>query len=385
MTRITEGTDAMMDYSAEFPILEQVDFFNHAAVSPIPMRARRAIEAYAEEASTLGCVKWPEWAGRVERARVTAARFLGTGPDNVAFTTSTTHGLLCIANSLAWRPGDNIVTAAGEFPANVYPWRNLAPRGVELREVAERPGHRFDPGDFRRAIDAHTRMIAVSLVQFSTGYRMPVEALGALCREHGLWFSIDGIQGLGAVPVDVASLGADSISADGHKWMLAPEGAGLLYVNPARAGEFNDSMTGWFGRPNSMDFADTAQPAVAEARRFEAGAWNIGGILGLGASLDLLNEAGAAGRWSAIEALTAQLCEGARKLGFEIVSPRDEECERSGIVAITRAGLDAERAMSELEAKNIHVMARCGWLRIGPHFYNRPEQIDNLLEALKAL
>ncbi|MCL5270205.1 MAG: aminotransferase class V-fold PLP-dependent enzyme, partial [bacterium] len=264
----------------EFPVLGERIFLNHAADSPLPARSAAALHAFADEACLMGAAAWPRWAGRMSAARREAARLLGAADDDVAFIHNTTHGLLCIANSLPWRPGDNIVTAANEFPANVHPWRNLAERGVALRVVPERPDHRFCVDDFTARLDARTRLVAVSLVQYSTGYRMPAEMLAALCRERGVWFCLDAIQGLGALPAAVGDLGCDFLAADGRKWLLGADGAGVLYVRPDCVPIMNRSMVGWIGRPRRDDYDDLAQPPLPNARRFEEGAPNVGGLPG---------------------------------------------------------------------------------------------------------
>ncbi len=372
------------DLAHEFPILERMVFFNHAAVAPLPWRAAEALRQYAGEAAELGATAWPAWAVRMREARRRAAALLGAGEDEVGFAHNTTHGLMCVAHSLPWRAGDNVVTAAGEFPANVHPWRNLAGRGVALRAVGRRAGLRFSADDFAAAIDARTRLVAVSLVQYDSGFRMPIEALAGICRERGVLLCVDAIQGLGALPVSVDALGCDFLVADGHKWLLGPEGAGLLYVPRERLELLGPEMTGWAGRVRPWDYADYEQPLKPTAERFEEGSPNMAGIAALGASLGLLLEVGIADVWRRIEALTALIEEGARRLGFEVASPRAEG-ERSGIVALGRAGLDVEAAARALGERGVVVVARGGWLRVSPHFYNTPAQVERFLGALAEL
>ncbi|MCE5229508.1 aminotransferase class V-fold PLP-dependent enzyme [bacterium] len=366
----------------EFPILEKMNFLNHAAVSPLPRRAGEIIKQYASEAMEQGSDAWPVWWGRIQEARARAARLLGAGEDEIAFCHNTTHGLMCVANSLPWRPGDNIVTAAGEFPANVHPWRNLATRGVAVRTIAERPDRTFSAEDFAAAIDGRTRLIAISLVQYGTGCLMPIEAIAELCKKHGILLCLDGIQAIGAMPANVAEIGCDFMSADGHKWLMGPEGAGVLYVKRERLNILNDSMTGWIGRVRPLDFTDFDQPLAAGAVRFEEGSHNAVSIGALGESMGLINEVGIEEIWRRIEALTARIEEGASRLGFEIVSPRGDGF-RSGIIAITKPGLDVDACAKALAERKIYVAARRGWMRLSPHFYNKMEQIEEFLEAIE--
>ncbi|MEN6627941.1 MAG: aminotransferase class V-fold PLP-dependent enzyme [Candidatus Sumerlaeia bacterium] len=373
-----------VDLNVEFPVLEKINFLNHAAVAPMPRRSADMVRLFATEAMEQGSVAWPLWAGRVKQARVRAAQLLGCGEDEVTFSHNTTHGLLCVANSLPWRPGDNIVTAAGEFPANVYPWRNLAPLGVAIRTVAERPDRSFSADDFAAAIDSRTRLIAISLVQYGTGCRMPVEAIAEICRKRGILLCLDAIQAAGAMPTLVDELGCDFLTADGHKWLLGPEGAGILYVKRERLDMLGNAMTGWIGRVRPNDYTDFEQPLAHAASRFEEGSHNAVGIGALGESIGLILEVGIDEVWRRIEAVTARIDEGARRLGLEVVSPRGEGV-RSGIIAITRAGLDVDTCAKALAEKKIYVAARRGWLRLSPHFYNTLEQMDEFINALGSM
>lgn len=289
-----------------------------------------------------------------------------------------------MANSLPWRPGDNVLVAEHEFPANVHPWRNLASRGVACRTVPERDGGRFLIEDFIQRIDARTRLVAVSLVQYSTGFRMPVEELAQVCRERGILLCIDAIQALGAMPIDVAQLGCDFLTADGHKWLLAPEGFGILYVRKPLLDQMNDSMTGWVGRATPADYDHYDQPLVRAAKRFEEGSHCMSMAVAFEQSTALLLEVGLERIWNSIESLTDRLVDGIRELGFELISPR-REGEKSGIVAFKLDGIDNKAWLRSLEEQNIFIASRRGWLRVSPHFYNQPDQIDALLDALKKL
>lgn len=372
---------AALDWRHEFPVLDELVFLNHAAVAPLPARAAEALRTYADEACRMGGAAWPRWAGRLKQARHAAAALLGTTEEEIGFVHNTTHGLICLAQSLPWRPGDNIVSAEHEFPADVYPWRNLAERGVSLRAVPERPDRRFRVEDFLAWIDSRTRMVAISLVQYSTGFRMPVEALAQVCRERGILLCLDAIQAVGAMPTRPQELGCDFLVADGHKWLLSPEGAGILYVRKDRLSLFNDSMTGWTARVRPQDYDDTEQPVQESARRFEEGAVNVPGTLALGASLGLFLEVGIEEVWRRIRALTDQLVEGLNRLDCTVVSPRGEG-EASGIVAFEPHKLDPMALVKQMEQEGIHVTARRGWVRVSPHFYNQPGQIERFLEVL---
>ena len=368
----------------EFPILQRLDYLNHAAVAPIPARAAQALARFAAQAAEQGGDAWPQWAAALRGARQRAGELLGVHENEIGFVHNTTHGLLCVANSLRWRPGDNVVVTQGDFPANYHPWRNLGELGVALRQVVPRADHRFTVDDFLPLIDANTRVLAVSLASYATGFRMPVETLAEACRARGVLLCVDAIQAMGAMPTRVAELGCDFIVADGHKWLLGPEGIGILWMRPELDAQLNASMTGWVGRTRPWDYADMQQPLHAGARRFEEGSHNMLGATALGESLGLLLETGLENIWSAIERHTAHLREGLARGGWSVVSPAGEG-ERSGIIACTRAGYDPAAVLRALAARKIALAARGGFLRISPHFYNTAEQIERLLAALAEL
>jgi len=377
------ASNVAFDPVGEFPSLRDRVFLNHSAVAPLPARTAGAMARWLEQAQASVAEDWAGWAAALRRARTQTARLLGAKTEEIAFVHNTTHGLLCVANSLRWRPGDNVVTAAHEFPANVHPWRNLAARGVALRAAPEREG-RFDVADLAGLIDRRTRLVAVSLVQYSTGFRMPVEALAEICRPRGILLCLDGIQGIGALAVDVDGLGCDFLAADGHKWLLGPEGFGALYVRASALDQLNEAMTGWQGRLHPGHYDDLAQPLKPTAERLEEGTRALGLAIGFEQSTGLLLEVGLRRVWEAIEGLTDQLVAGLRSLGFTVISPRGP-AEKSGIVAFVEDGMDATQWQRALAERKIFVAARRGWLRASPHFYNQPRQIEALLQALREL
>lgn len=373
-----------MDLSVEFPVLHSQDFFNHAAVAPIPHRSAEALRAWAGQAENSVATDWIKWSTTVGKTRESAARLIHAPPDSVGLIHNTTHGLLVVAASMRWRPGDNVVLPEGEFPANIYPWKNLESRGVALRFVPGR-GARFRIEDFLERIDRRTRLVTLSLVQSATGYRMPVERLAEICRPRGILLCVDGIQGIGAFPVDVDSLGCDFMVANGHKWMMSPEGLGLLYVRPDAMDHLDVSMVGWRGRSKPWDYDDLDQPVASGARRFEDGSLGMALAAAFERSLSLLHEVGEREIWRSNEALGDHLCERAMERGFEVVSPRGPG-EKSAIVSLrVPQGFDPAEVARTLRARRIHVAGRRGMIRVAPHFYNRPEQLDRLLSSLEEI
>lgn len=372
-----------MNLLEEFPVLRDQIFLNHSAVAPISARAAAALRKWADEASTTPATSWPEWASVLGKIRRSAAQLINCDHHEIAIVHSTTHGLLLVANSLDWRPGDNVITCQDDFPANIYPWHNLARLGVAMRPVPEREG-RFHVDDFVSRMDSRTRLVAVSAVNYATGFRMNLEKLGEICSSRGILFSVDGIQALGALPVDVQRINCDFLSSNGHKWLMSPEGFGILYVRRSLFERMNNSMTGWVGRARPADYAHSDQPLAPSARRFEMGSHGMCLAAAFQAALELNLEVGQPAIWNSIERLTDHLCDGARSIGLDVFSPRGEG-EKSGVVALAKPGADLDEWVKQLRERRIYIAARRGFLRVAPHFYNNSDQVDELIAQLKNL
>ncbi|MBM3335421.1 aminotransferase class V-fold PLP-dependent enzyme [Candidatus Sumerlaeota bacterium] len=369
-----------MDLEKEFPISRDMIFLNHAGISPLPERSARAMCEMIGECERSGPVCLPRYHRRREWLREAATRLLGCSADEIAFVKNTTEGLSLVAEGLDWREGDNIVTAAHEFPANVYPWRSLTRRGVEMRAVQER-SWRFEVEDFARAMNGRTRLLTVSAVQYSTGFRMPLEDLGRLCSERGVLFCVDGIQALGAMQFDVKRWGVDFLSADGHKWLLGPEGFGIFYCRRERIETLANCVLGWIGVERPSDYERTDQPWIVEARRFEEGSHNLIGAVGLASSVELLLEIGIEQVERHILALTRRLLDGLEERKCEVFTPSDDQL-RLGIVSFRHPTEPTDSLFARLTAKGFVVAQRRGWIRVSPHVHNTEEQIDAFLEAL---
>lgn len=367
----------------QFPVTENLVYLNHAAVSPLPLRCTRGMRGYLEELSGWGAHHYPAAAfDTLEAARALGARLLHTGPARVFFVRSTSQGLGIAATGIPFREGDNLVLVDREFPANLRPWLPLGRRGVEIRRVAQRDG-RVPIDDLRAAMDGRTRALSISFVQFLSGFRLEPAAVAGLCREHDALFVLDAIQGLGVFPLDVEAAGVDFLAADAHKWMLGPEGVGLGYASPRALERIRPALEGWLAVERPFDFFDLDQPLKSSAARYEEGAPNQAGIHGLHGSLELLLEAGIENMAGRILELTDRLAEGFERDGWQVVSPRATEAEKSGIVLATREGLDCERLGKRLHDAGISVSVRGGALRVSPHAYNTEQEIDRLLEELQ--
>jgi selenocysteine lyase/cysteine desulfurase len=364
----------------EMPIVRQYSFMDHAAVCPLSGPAAAAMRKFIDEAEIHGHVRgglYPD----SKRIRQTAARLVNCHAEEITFVKNTSEGLSYVANGLQFSRGDNIVTTAVEFPANIYPWMNLQPAGVHLKMVPA-DGGRIPLERIIEAIDGRTRVVTISSVQFSSGFRTDLAALGTACQDRGVLFCVDAIQSLGCIPIDVRAMKIDFLSADGHKWLLGPEGAGLFYCRHELLGLLRPSSIGWLNVKNAQDYGTYKLDFRDDARRFDGGSYNLAGITGLGASMRWLLEIGIQNIWDRVRALTDRLVEGVRRRGYRVVSSR-EPSEASGIVAFVSDTHDHSRIVSHLKQEYRTIIAmRQGRLRASPHFYNSEAEIDQLIGHL---
>jgi selenocysteine lyase/cysteine desulfurase len=374
-----------MDWSElrrEFPVTTRWAYFDHAAVAPMTERARRTLVEWAGDIAENGEVHDPARVRRIEEVRRMAAQFLNADPLDVAFIKNTSEGIGIVAEGLRWRSGDNVITAEDEYPANLYPWMNLAERGVELRRVPSRDGRVF-LDDLRSAMDERTRLVSLSFVEYASGFRNDLLAVGQMCSEKGVLFFVDAIQGLGAFPLDVRQTPIDFLAADGHKWMLGPEGAGLFWIRRDLVDQLHPVGIGWNSMVDSRNFGHVAFRLKPNAGRWESGSLNVGGILALGSSLELLLAAGIDAVSERVLYLTDYLCERSRQIGLTVYSSR-RPGEASGIVSLVVPG-DVRALVRQCRDAGIVVNQRAGRLRVSPHAYNSTEELNRLLALLGAL
>lgn len=374
----------LMDWTSlreQFPVTRRWAYFDHAAVAPISAPAQRALVEWAADLADNGEIHEPLWVRRVNEVRRLTGQLLNADPLDVAFVKNTSEGIGIVAEGFPWQPGDNAVTAAEEYPANVYPWMNLRDRGVELRTVPSR-GNRIVLDDVRAAMDGHTRLVSLSWVEFASGFRNDLDALGQLCRERGVFFFVDAIQGLGVLPIDVQRTPIDGLAADGHKWLLAPEGAGVFYLRREWVERLHPVGVGWHSVVNATDFSKIDFTLKPHAGRWESGTLNVAGIHALGASLELLLGAGIANVAERVRELTGHFCARATAAGLQVFSAR-EAGEWSGIVSlIPPPGADARALVKRCRDEGMVINLRAGRLRVSPHCYNTVEEIDRLVRAL---
>ena len=368
----------------EFPVRRNLVYFNHAAVAPLPRRVADAIEAHTENTKLRGAADWRRWYADVERTHEKAAAFLGAAREEVSFLPSTSWGLNLVAQAFDWKTGDNVVGDDMEFPANVYPWMLLGRRGVELRLVENRGG-RVTAEDIAARVDERTRIVAVSWVAFHNGFVYPIEQIGRLCRERGILFVVDAIQGLGALPLDVGKSEIDVLVADAHKWLLGPEACAIFYVAKSARDRLPPPFGGWWnvkGAPGSTGYLDYSLDFYGGGRAYEAGSLPTAQVIGLAAALDLLTAMGIQTVRDRILATVGALRDGLIQRGWKLATP---EPLRSGILAALAPGGDARRLAKAREERGVIVSPREGAVRFSPHAFNDASEVARILATLDSL
>jgi cysteine desulfurase/selenocysteine lyase len=370
-----------------FPVLKRWNFFNHAGVSPLAGPAAEAMRVYAKQAETdvyLGT----NWHADVEKLRHTTASLINAHRDEIAFIKNTSEGISIVSHGLDWQWGDVIVTSAVEYPANIYPWmeavRSHGCKLVMIPEETDVNGRRAVPAEkILHAIDEQQcRLVALSHVEFASGQRHELARIGKKCRERNVRLCVDAIQSLGVSPIDVQAMQLDYLSADGHKWLMGPEGAGVFYCRRELIERTHPLMVGWMNVVDPQDHGNYNYTLKSDAGRFECGTYNIPGLLGLKASMELLIGVGATNIFERLKLLTDRLIHGLEGKGYVIVSPRALG-QWSGIVSFTSPAHHHSQIAKMLRTEHkTEIAVREGRLRVSAHFYNTEAQIDALVAAL---
>jgi len=364
-----------------FPVTEKYIYMNHAAVAPLSTRVRDAMIGLIEDQTHHGSVNYYDWLATYEHSRESAARLVNCQPHEIAFTQNTSAGLSAIANGIDWREGDNVVGCNVEFPSNVYPWMRLADeRGIRIKLAEERDG-RIDADELLSLIDDRTRVVTISWVQFASGFRSDLRRIGQFCRERGVIFVVDVIQGLGGLKLDVERDCVDAFAADAHKYLLGPEGVALLYISDRVIDRIRPTVVGWTSVKNYEKHLDYDLDYREGALRFECGTLNTAGVYGLGAAIDLFLEAGAEKIEEYLIGLSGYLAERLVSKGYRVVSSR-RSGESSAILTCVHEHHSPKALYKVLLERNIITAHRANRLRISPHFYNTRDEVDALIGAL---
>lgn len=363
-------------YAHHFPVRDRLIYLNHAAVAPLCRPAAEAMKWLADDCLQFGSLHYDRWLAAYERVRVAAARLIGAERSEIALVKNTSEGICTVAEGLDWRPGDRIVAFHEEFPANLYPWKQLEQRGVAVTWLSVE-----DSLDRMDEAARGARLLSISFVQFLSGYRAPIQAIGEICHRNRCIFMVDAIQGLGAFPIDVRASHVDALAADGHKWLLGPEGCGILYISNALREQVRPIEFGWTNVAAHTDYASRDMTLRGDAGRYECGTLNTIGCFGLAAALEFLLEVGIGEIAPLVQALGDRIAEGARAKGYELLGRRTPDTA-AGIVSFRRPGTDPAQTVQRLRTEGIATAARAGWIRTSPHFYIRPAEVDRMLELL---
>jgi cysteine desulfurase/selenocysteine lyase len=362
------------------PVARKWAYFDHAAVAPLSQPCSDAIAKWLAQATEEGDTTWLSWAAQLVDCRRAAAELIGAGESEIALLPNTTAGINLVAEGFPWQPGDNIVTLADEFPTNLYPWMNLAKRGVETRLVPTDNGH-VTPEQIAEYCDTRTRVVSVSWVGFANGYRRPLKPIADVAHEFGALFLVDAIQGLGVFPLDIAADEIDVLSADGHKWLLGPEGAGIAYIHPGWLERLAPVGIGWNSVVNAGNFDSIDLKLKPHAGRYEGGTYNMAGFIGLGASIRLLLSLGIDNVAATILDFHSTASERLGEISATIQSPQIFE-NRSGIVSFEIPGRDPQQLRKHCLANWVALNCRSGRLRLSAHAYNNQDDLDRLLDVL---
>jgi cysteine desulfurase / selenocysteine lyase len=363
----------------DIPYIHDKIYVDNASVTPIPTRVQVASEQYnrivSESLREYRAVSLPFF----DKGRRLAAKLVGSRPENIAYVQNTAHGLSLVALGVEWRQGDNIVVCAEDFPSNYLCWVQLADMGVEIRQVRSRDG-RIDISDVRDLTDSRTRVVSVSHVQFYSGFRVDVAALGEICSRFGVLLVVDGTQSTGAIRLDVAAAGVDVLVVSAHKWMMGPRGIGFASFSERAMNSITPRVVGWLSVNDPFAF-NRKLDFLPDARRFEPGTANGSGILGLAERLTQIDELGIDRIEERILSLSELLRERALHHGLKPIY-QFAGMSGSGINILKKPGLATSDLHAKLTASGIYASIRNDAIRISPHYYNTADEIEQIVDVM---
>lgn len=372
-------------YHTEFPLDDEIVHLNHAAVGPWPRRTAIAVEQFATENMRYSSHRQARWLTVENSLREQCRQLLNAeSPGCIALVKNTSEALSFVAYGMDWRHGDEVVCAAEEFPSNRVVWQSLEPRFGVITRLVNLTGASDPEGALLAACTPRTRLLSVSSVQYASGLRMDLPRLGAECRRRGIVFCVDGIQSLGAQPMDVQACHADFVAADGHKWLLAPEGIGVFYCRSEWLERLTLNQYGWRMLEHRLDFDRLDWSVSKDARRFECGSPNMLGIHALQASLGLLLEVGIEVVASRIADNLSYLQQALDQLGATTMTPRQAE-RRAGIVNFQPPHGSAQDLQLALTRAGVMCAYRGGGIRWSPHFYTDERRMAHAVKTLEKL
>lgn len=371
--------DLWLRYRDQVPVTENLVYLNHASVAPLCRPAAEAMKSLADDALLHGSQHYGQWLDAYQGLRVAAARLIGADRSEIAIVKNTSEGIATVAMGLNWRPGDKVVAFEEEFPANYFPWKRLESRGVHVETLSC-----ADSLDRIDQAARGARLLSISFVQYLSGYRADLEAIGEICHRRGVFFFVDAIQGLGAFPLNVARCRIHGLAADGHKWLLGPEGCGVLFLRRDVQDQVEPMEFGWTNIAGFQDYACRDMALRPDAGRYECGTLNTIGIFGLRAAIEFLLEVGVERIAPVVQALGDRVALAVTERGYQVMQHRTPE-NGAGIVSFRHEAIDSRLLVKKLRDAGFVAAPRQGWVRVSPHFYISPQELDRLADTLPQL
>ncbi|MGK0288695.1 MAG: cysteine desulfurase/selenocysteine lyase [bacterium] len=374
----------MTDYQNEFPLDDGTIYLNHAAVAPWPKCTAEIVKQFAQENQFYGARYYPKWMVVENELRKNLAKLLNApSSDDIALVKNTSEALSIVASGLSWKSGENVITSNEEFPSNRIPWEALQKQGVELKQVDLQQD---DPTTVLiNAIDQNTRLLSISSVQYGSGIAVDLVRLGEVCKQKGVLFCVDAIQSIGALETDVQAWQADFVMADGHKWMLGPEGLAVFYSTPEARELIELNQYGWHMVDKHGDFDAKEWIPAKTARRFECGSPNMLGIHALNASIQFLLEIG-------MDLVEQKVLENAEFTMNEVqkrsnmtLLTSSKKGQFAGIVTFLPQGKNLHSIYSNLMEQGVICAMRGGGIRFSSHFYTSQQKIQDAFQAVDQL
>lgn len=374
-----------LSISKAFDLDPDLIYLNHAAVAPWPVRTAQAVIDFARENRRFGSKNYLIWLKKERELRQQLQSLINAPSiDDIALVKNTSEALSFVASGLDWQDGDNIVSSNEEFPSNRLPWQSLKHLGVEFREAPFHPGSAPEESLFDR-VDQNTRLLTISSIQFASGIRVDLNRIGDFCKQRGILFCIDAIQSLGAVNFDVQACQADFVMADGHKWMLGPEGLGVFYTTAEARDKLQLTQFGWHMMADIHNYENKPWTVHPGSQRFECGSPNMLTIHALSASLSLLLEVGMADIESAVLTNAQYLCDTIRSYSnLQLLTENTQPC-RSGIVLFKHRTVANQELYRHLSRNNVICAQRGPGIRFSPHFYNTADELRHAVELAAQL
>ncbi len=376
----------LTEYQNLFSQLGDNIWLNHAGVSPVSSAVAEGMNAHIEDVLQNGAARTPDWYRNLMKIRRLAGGLIGGSARDIAITPNTTYGINLVASGLDWSDGDEIILASKEYPANVYPWWAQQDRGAKLVWVDEDPDHRLPVESYEAKITDRTKVLTVSHVQFATGYRHDLKALGEICKQRDILFFVDAIQSFSVFNIRVEEWGIDALTTGSHKWLIGPTGVALFYTTPDLRDRLRSSFVGADSMVESLDYLNYKFDLLPDARRFENAMINFPGAAGLQSALEVVDSFGREQIESEIRRSTDHLLSMLSDMGFEDHSLRAES-EWSGILSFVYPEVESDPLYEALKSRGLYASVRDNRLRVSPHAYHTEESFERIqnifTEALK--